>query len=193
MNLADPITRPVLSRLHPVLQLPEDPNDPVADWITAFVDEYAAWITNRAREFAVNYCDPGRCPDDALDWLAGIIAGDFYWDSKWLPIQKRRILVNAVWLRSSRGSARIFRWMISNFDLQATFEPIGGWIVGIPAVASPLSADLSGSPFDWRISIPDAYQDSTPEYALVVALRNDWLPVWVSVRLNRGGVDIREV
>lgn len=193
MPLSDPATRPVLSRLHPVLQLPEEPNDPVADWITAFIDEYTAWITNRAQEFAINYCDPGRCPDNALDWLASIIAGDFFWDAKWSPIQKRRILVNAVWLRARRGSAYIFRWLLNNFDLQATFEPIGGWVVGDNTIASPLSVTLSGSPFDWRITISNAYQDSTPEYALVVALRQDWLPVWVSVRINRGGVDIREV
>lgn len=184
------MTRPVLSKLHPILQTPEEPNLPVADWITTFLDEYLLFQSQMGVAFAENYCNPGRCPDNALDWLASIIACDFYWDSKWLPIQKRRILVNAIWLRKGRGSATIFRWLLGNFDLQATFEPIGGWVVGGVGVASPLPADLSNGPFDWRISIPEEYQDSTPEYALILELRKDWIPSWIDVTLTRNGVDI---
>lgn len=188
--MADATLRPILSRLHPILQTPEDPNLPIADWILAFADEYSAFQTNRAKEFAINYCDPARCPDDALDWLASIIAGDFYWDSKWLPVQKRRILINARWLRTQRGSAVVFRWFLSNFDLAATFQPLGGWVVGLPAVSSTLPATLSSGPFDWALDISSNYQDSTPEYALIVALAKDWLPCWTETKLLRGGIEV---
>jgi phage tail P2-like protein len=191
---ADPALRPVFARLHTILQEPEEPNQPVADWSTSFLDEYLAFQTNRGQEFAVNYCDPGRCPDEHLDWLASIIAADCYWDSKWLPIQKRRFLVNIIWLRKTRGSAKAFRFLLGNFDLDATFEPLGGWIVSSnPAVASTLPATLSGNSFDWRISISANYLSSTPEYALILKLRADWLPCWTSVSLYRGGVEVAVV
>lgn len=174
-------TRPVLSRLHPVLQQPEPPNEPVADWITGFLDEWVWFQSNRGREFALSWCDPAQCPDQHLDWLASLIAADFEWDASWLPIQKRRILLNLRRLRESRGSAQAFRWMLGNFDLIVEFFPSGGWVVGGVGVASPLPALLSGGPFEWVLRHSASYLPSSREYLLLESLQRDFLPCWVEV------------
>ena len=175
--------RPVLSRLHPVLIQPEEPNEPIADWLTAFEDEWLWWQQNRGREFALSWCDPAQCPDFALDWLASLIAADFEWDGSWMPVQKRRILVNLRWLRETRGSAETFRWFLSNFDLNATFESNGGWIVGGVGVASTLPALLSGGPFQWVLRYSANYVPSSREFVLLESLVMDWLPCWVDVQM----------
>ena len=165
------------------MQVPEPPLDPVADWLTSFEDEFFWWQQNRGREFALMWCDPGMCPDFALDWLSGLIAADFadWWDGSWKPIQKRRILVNLKRLRQTRGSADTFRWLLGNFDLMATFEPSGGWLVDI----STLPALLSGGPFQWELKISASYIESSREFILIENLMREWLPCWVEVVILR--------
>lgn len=178
--------RPVLARLFPIVRWPEDPNQPVADWITNFLDENLYFLQARGWEFANLYTNPATCPDDYLDWLADLIWADpDFWDSAWLPDEKRRLLINARYLRETRGSASTFRWLLQNFSLNASFDPIGGWIVGDAAVASHLPADLSGSPFDWRVTIDPTYLDSTPQYDLILKIIKSWLPCWVDVEIFR--------
>lgn len=175
-------TRPVFSRLHPVVQQPEQPNEPVSDWITGWIDEWLWWHQNRGREFALSWCDPAQCPDQYLDWLASLIAADWQdWDASWFPVQKRRLLINLRRLRESRGSAWAFRWLISNFDLVATFEPGSGWIVGGADVASTLPALLSGGPFEFVLRYSASYVSSSREYLLLESLVRNWLPCWVEV------------
>lgn len=176
--------RPVFARLPYLVQTPPDlpeGEESIADSITKNIDSRLVRVNVQAELFAKEWVLPTYCPEEYLDWLASVLLGvEFvWWNSAWTKDQKVRLLNNIPYMRQRLGSVTLFRFLISNFDLDAELRPAIRWIVGDVGVSTALPANLGGTSFDWQIVIPERYTERSPEYKLIELIKRHFMPCWI--------------
>lgn len=152
---------------------------PIADWLTVFWDEVLVENRALAEAFYEYYLNPETCRDEALTgWLAQHFGyTGVYWDESWSLKAKRSLLLNAyqgqrVW--ESKGTERLFYWLLDVFDLDAQIYQTGSFVVG----QSTLPALLGGQPFEFFILAPLRYLRVSRSWELLEQLRQLFTPAY---------------
>ena len=159
------------------------------DWF----DAELLTLQTAAADFFWDHLNPNTCKTTSLDWAARFYGFDGeFWDPSWDEEIKRQYLLNFRALWQFRGRDNTFQWLLDLHGLDAKISTQDGWVLGgtvldfggnpiDTVVGSAFPIRFGGNPFQYQISIPPRYVESSPEMKLIRKLRSLWLSNAVEV------------
>ncbi|MBW4670426.1 MAG: phage tail protein [Cyanomargarita calcarea GSE-NOS-MK-12-04C] len=151
--------------------------EPVADWLTAPIDELLISILQATQNFYRDYLDPVTAAPDNLDWLAQLcgFTGE-HWETSWTEAQKRALIANAfIFIWESKGTRAVLEFLLETFDIQGKIYLLGEFLAG----RNKAGEALGGEALEYFLLLPLAYLRTSYQWRLASKFNRLYGPVYV--------------
>ena len=128
-------------------------DNPVADWLTQWVDSYLTGTAQTLQAF-YNELDPDTAQDSSLDYLASLV-GLFgvYYDTQWSSAVKRDFIASVGTLFSTRGTRSCIEQVLSIHGYQYSI-----WLSGALTLPVKLPGTFGSNNLSFFLRLPIQYQ-----------------------------------
>lgn len=151
--------------------------DPVADWLTAPIDELLIAVKIATQSFYNDYLDPTTAKEKNLDWLAQLcgFTGE-YWETSWTTAQKRTLIANAfTFIWQAKGTRAVLEFMLATFAIQGKIYLLGEFL----ADRNKTGEALGGEALEYYLLLPLKYLRTSYEWRLASKINRLYSPIYV--------------
>jgi phage tail-like protein len=165
--------RPIYERLPETGYQDNEPSD----WLTLWVDELLVAKATQL-ENIWQKLDPVSTDIEWLDYLAYLVGlSGVYWDTKWLPVVKRNMVLRANEFWQNKGTLRTIREILNIHSLAYTV-----WVAGSLRVPFTVPSAVGSSDLRLYIRLPLSYARNASEFRETSRTLRNYAPALVSTK-----------